>query len=69
LSDELSEFFLDCDLGGYNINRFDVPMLMQEFHRWKKYPIKVSEVKLVDSMSIFHKIKEEQLLYFFCTPP
>jgi DNA polymerase III subunit epsilon len=54
LGQELADFFQACDLGGYNIKRFDVPMLMEEFHRCKLYPIQMSEVKLVDVMSIFH---------------
>jgi len=32
-STELYEFFNDCDLGGYNVLRFDIPMLVEEFHR------------------------------------
>jgi DNA polymerase-3 subunit epsilon len=39
LASELADFFQGYDLGGYNIKRFDVPMLMEEFHRHKKYPI------------------------------
>lgn len=30
---EIYEFFKDCDLGGYNVIRFDIPMLVEELHR------------------------------------
>jgi DNA polymerase-3 subunit epsilon len=28
---EIKQFLENCDLGGYNSNRFDIPMLMEEF--------------------------------------
>ncbi|WP_066403803.1 3'-5' exonuclease [Flavisolibacter tropicus] len=69
LADELTTFFEGCDLGGYNIKRFDVPMLMQEFHRFKKYPIIYTEVKLVDAMVIYHSKEKRDLssaVRFYC---
>jgi DNA polymerase III subunit epsilon len=30
---EVFEFFKDCDLGGYNVLRFDIPMLVEELHK------------------------------------
>ena len=33
LSNEIFNFFDDCDLGGYNIIRFDIPLLVEELHR------------------------------------
>jgi DNA polymerase-3 subunit epsilon len=69
LSQELCDFFCNCDLGGYNIRRFDVPMLMEEFHRSKRYPIVVKDVKLVDVMGIFHSKEKRDLagaVRFYC---
>jgi DNA polymerase-3 subunit epsilon len=69
IADELAAFFIDCDLGGYNIKRFDVPMLMQEFYRCKKYPINFAEVKLVDAMGIFYNKEKRDLsaaVKFYC---
>ncbi|TCJ13973.1 3'-5' exonuclease [Flaviaesturariibacter flavus] len=66
---EFANFFCNCDLGGYNIRRFDVPMLMEEFHRCKKYPIVVKDVKLVDVMGIFHSKEKRDLagaVRFYC---
>jgi DNA polymerase III subunit epsilon len=69
LAGEIALFFQDCDLGGYNIKGFDVPMLLQEFHRCKKYPINYNEVKLVDAMGIYHSKEKRDLsaaLKFYC---
>src|SRR5688572_4241575 len=69
LLDELYPFFYGADLAGYNIKRFDVPMLMEEFHRYKKYPINVNEVKLVDAMGIYHSKEKRDLsaaVRFYC---
>ena len=30
---EIKQYLENCDLGGYNSNRFDIPMLMEEFLR------------------------------------
>ena len=68
-ADELAAFFKNCDLGGYNIRRFDVPLLMQEFDRCKKYPIHLSEVRIVDAMNIFYKKEKRDLasaVRFYC---
>lgn len=55
LKDELYTFFQDSDLGGYNILRFDLPLLAEEFLR-----IGIDDVfdqsNVVDSMLIFHKM-------------
>ncbi|WP_121354841.1 3'-5' exonuclease [Flavisolibacter nicotianae] len=67
--DELAQLFTGCDLGGYNIKKFDVPVLMQEFLRFKKHPIKYSEVKLVDAMAIYHHKEKRDLsaaVKFYC---
>lgn len=69
LVEQLAVYFNGCDLGGYNIKRFDVPMLMEEFHRFKKYPIHYSEVKLVDVMGIYHRKEKRDLsaaVRFYC---
>jgi DNA polymerase III subunit epsilon len=69
LAEQLAAYFEGCDLGGYNIKRFDVPMLMEEFHRFKKYPIHYSEVKLVDVMAIYHRKEKRDLsaaVKFYC---
>src|SRR5436853_4324067 len=33
VANEVKQYLENCDLGGYNSNRFDIPMLMEEFLR------------------------------------
>lgn len=57
-----------CDLAGYNSNKFDVPMIVEEFLR-AGVEIDLSEIRLVDVQNIFHK-KEQRTLAaaykFYC---
>ena len=57
-----------CDLSGYNIKRFDVPLLVEEFKR-AGMEFDLEGRKLVDTQTIFHK-KEPRTLTaaysFFC---
>lgn len=58
----------DCDLAGYNIRRFDVPMLVAEFAR-TGVPFSVEGRRLVDPCSIFFKREPRNLeaaLSFYC---
>lgn len=48
------EFIKDCDLGGYNIMRFDVPMLFNEIIR-AGYKWDYTEHKYVDVFNIYRK--------------
>lgn len=65
---ELARVFSDCDLAGYNSNRFDVPMLVEEFARCG-IDIHVHERRLVDVQNIFHKMEQRTLVAayrFYC---
>lgn len=54
------DFFKGCDVGGYNIIRFDLPILIEEFLRiGVENPFTKSNV--VDSMFIFHKMMPRNL--------
>jgi DNA polymerase-3 subunit epsilon len=58
----------DCDLGGYNSNKFDVPMLVDEFQR-AGYEFDVTERSLIDVQNIFHKKEPRTLVAaykFYC---
>jgi len=48
----LATFMEGCDLGGYNILRFDLPMLVEEFLRCG-IPFPSPDVKVVDAYKIF----------------
>ena len=65
---ELSDFFGDSDLAGYNCNYFDIPLLMEEFLR-AGIDFDMKDRKMVDVQGIFHK-KEERTLSaayrFYC---
>lgn len=61
--------FIDgCDLGGYNSNKFDVPMLAEEFLR-AGVEVDFKSRRFVDVQTIFHK-KEQRTLsaayMFYC---
>ena len=60
LAGRLKQVFIGSDLAGYNSNRFDVPMLFEEFARaGVKFDLK--SVRLIDVQSIFYK-KEPRTL-------
>jgi DNA polymerase-3 subunit epsilon len=42
-----------CDLGGYNILRFDIPMLVEEFNR-AEVPFSLEGRRVIDAQRIFH---------------
>ena len=57
-----------CDLAGYNSNRFDIPLLAEEFLR-ADVDIDLSKRKFVDVQTIFHKMEQRTLsaaLKFYC---
>ena len=65
---ELARVFEGCDLAGYNSNRFDVPMLAEEF-AIVGIDIHIEEKKLVDVQNIFHKMEQRTLVAaykFYC---
>ena len=60
LAEELSTFFYDVDLGGYNVKGFDFPMLQAEFTRIG-LELDSEKIKFVDPMQIFRN-KEPRTL-------
>jgi DNA polymerase-3 subunit epsilon len=57
-----------CDLAGFNSNRFDIPMLAEEFLR-AGVDIDLSRRKFVDVQTIFHKMEQRTLsaaYKFYC---
>ena len=51
---ELAHYIEGCDLGGYNSNRFDIPLLAEEFLR-AEVDFDMSKRKFVDVQTIFTK--------------
>lgn len=68
LAPEIISFFGNADLAGYNSNKFDVPMLVDEFLRvGAQFDMKGR--KLVDVQNIFHKMEQRTLAAaykFYC---
>lgn len=65
---ELKQMLDGCDIGGYNSNRFDVPLLVEEFLR-AGVEFDMKGRKLVDVQNIFHKMEQRTLTAaykFFC---
>ncbi len=65
---ELSEFFAGADLGGYNVGRFDLPVMMEEFDRCGR-DFGAESRRIVDAMEVFFKMEPRTLagaLKFFC---
>lgn len=57
-----------CDLAGYNSNRFDIPLLAEEFLR-AGVDIDFSKRKFIDVQTIFHKMEQRTLsaaYKFYC---
>jgi DNA polymerase-3 subunit epsilon len=68
VANEIGTFFAGSDIAGFNSNRFDLPLLVEEFARCGlAFP--ESECRLIDVQTIFHK-KEERTLSaayrFYC---
>jgi DNA polymerase-3 subunit epsilon len=65
---ELSDFIGDADLAGYNSNRFDIPVLLEEFLR-SGIDFDMSDRKFVDVQNIFHQMEQRTLraaYKFYC---
>ena len=60
LAPRLADTFRGCDFCGFNSNKFDVPMLSEEFSR-AQVPFDFSESLLVDAQNIFHKMERRNL--------
>jgi DNA polymerase-3 subunit epsilon len=68
LSKDLNSFMGGCDLAGYNSNKFDIPMLIEEFTRCDIH-FDISTRKLIDVQNIFHKMEQRTLAaayLFYC---
>ena len=66
---EVFKFFKDCDMAGFNIMRFDLPLLVEEMLRAGAPQFPHVGTRFVDSMSIFHHYEKRDLtaaLKFYC---
>ncbi|MDP2989413.1 MAG: 3'-5' exonuclease [Kiritimatiellota bacterium] len=62
------EILADCDLGGFGVVRFDIPMLAEEFAR-AGFEFNPDNRRIVDAQRIYHKKEPRDLsaaLAFYC---
>jgi DNA polymerase-3 subunit epsilon len=65
---ELKQMLDGCDIAGYNSNRFDIPMLVEEFLR-AEVDFDMKGRRLIDVQNIFHRMEQRTLsaaYKFYC---
>ncbi len=68
IAHSLYDFLDNCDIAGFNSNKFDVPVLIEEFAR-AGINFNISDRKFVDVQNIFHKMEQRTLVAaykFYC---
>ena len=68
IANEIKQFIEGADLGGYNSNRFDIPMLNEEFLR-SGISADMESRQLLDVQKVFHKMEQRTLTAaykFYC---
>jgi len=68
VAQKIYDFIGNADLGGYNSDRFDVPMLLEEFAR-VGLDLKIEQRRTIDVQKIFYKMEPRTLkaaLRFYC---
>lgn len=64
----VAQFLKGCDMAGFNSNRFDVPVLAEEFAR-AEVDFDLKNRKFVDVQTIYHKLEQRNLsaaYRFYC---
>lgn len=64
----LAQWLEGCDFGGFNSNRFDLPVLVEEFLR-AGVDVDFKRRKFIDVQNIFHKMEQRTLVAaykFYC---
>jgi len=64
----VKEMIDKCDLGGFNSNKFDIPLLAEEFLR-NEIDFNLENIKCIDVQNIFHKMEKRTLgaaYKFYC---
>ncbi|MEO5651012.1 MAG: 3'-5' exonuclease [Ginsengibacter sp.] len=68
VANELKQFIDNADLSGYNSNRFDIPLLMEEFLR-AGILLDMTNRRMLDVQTIFHMMEKRTLgaaYKFYC---
>lgn len=61
LAPTIANFIKGCDLAGFNSNRFDIPMLVDEFLR-NGFNVDLTHTQCVDVQNIYHKLERRTLV-------
>ena len=65
---EIAKYIEGCDLAGYNSNKFDIPLLAEEFLR-VGVDFDMKKLRFIDVQVIFHKMEQRTLsaaYKFYC---
>lgn len=68
IAKSLAQFLEGCDFGGFNSNRFDLPVLVEEFLR-SGVDVDFKRRRFIDVQNIFHKMEQRTLVAaykFYC---
>ncbi|PVD53725.1 DNA polymerase III subunit epsilon [Terrimonas sp.] len=68
VANEIRQFLDNCDLAGYNSNRFDIPLLVEEFLR-AGLDFDVTDRHLLDVQKVYHMMEPRTLsaaYKFYC---
>lgn len=68
IANELNQFLGNSDLAGYNSNKFDIPLLVEEFLR-ADVDFELKNRRFIDVQNIFHKMEPRTLhaaYKFYC---
>lgn len=71
VGNDIANFLKDADLAGYNSNKFDIPVLMEEFLR-AEIDFEIENKRFVDVQNIFHQMEQRTLkaaYKFYCNKP
>lgn len=68
IAPKLNKFIENCDLAGFNSNKFDIPMLAEELLR-AGYDFDMKKRRAIDVQVIYHKLEQRNLAAaykFYC---
>ena len=71
LAPRLLDFLGDADIGGFNVAKYDVPMLQAELKR-AGFELKLDGRRIIDAQVIYHKMERRTLAAayrFYCGKP
>lgn len=69
IANNLLQFLMGCDLGGFNFRWYDLPLLAEEFHRVGINDFPAKGTRVVDSLNIFKDREKRNLTAaykFYC---